>query len=290
MAYHGQSRKQKPADKNSALRNKKGTVFRHSRIFLIALIVVLVMVLAVLFILLASLRYGQVTQETLAASDGVTNIGSTGDAELQTEETFYSSEELKNMTPILFPYEVSDQQLTVNSFFGSNLDQNLPNPDAGGKTGNNLATCEIQNNSAWYLQSAEVYILLNDGTEHHFQIEDLPAGKTLLAFDTDNNVISEEAEVVSVICRSVQRQPDEENFQDSLEISVSGTEISVENVCDRNFENIEVVCHCDFGEQYFGGISYKYPVESLGAGESISVTADDCDILDAAVVSVRNQK
>ena len=54
--------------------------------------------------------------------------------------------------------------------------------------------------------------------------------------------------------------------------------------------NLLLHCHCLIDGSYFGGLTYTYPVESIPAGQSIAVEAEDCYLGEAAVVRVSQDR
>ena len=74
--------------------------------------------------------------------------------------------------------------------------------------------------------------------------------------------------------------------EDALTITVEDTNIGLTNISQEAIQNMTVFCHDVMDDEYFGGKSYRKTVESLAAGESTTVTAEECYIGEAAVAGI----
>ena len=61
-----------------------------------------------------------------------------------------------------------------------------PNPDNNAEEGDNIAAIQMTNCSDTYLASAKITVTVGDGTKLTYQVEALPAGKTVTAFEVQN--------------------------------------------------------------------------------------------------------
>lgn len=75
-------------------------------------------------------------------------------------------------------------------------------------------------------------------------------------------------------------------MEDEVEVKVKETEVILTNKSGEELKNLNVSCHCLFEEAYFGGLTYTYPVESIPAGESTTVQAEECYMGEAEVVRI----
>ena len=179
-----------------------------------------------------------------------------------------------------FPYALEDGALTVSSLFQSTIF----NPDCGGTSGENIASLEFTNSSGRYLVRCEFTAVTVDGAEYHFLALDVPAGQTVDAFETSNASLASNVEWERITCTA--------DFEDAvylpagLDIRVEETQVTLTNNGSEDLNNYVVHCHCSLDGNYFGGTTYSYPIETLAAGETITVSADDCYLGEAAVVRV----
>lgn len=181
-----------------------------------------------------------------------------------------------------FPYELADGKLKAVSLFQSSV----VNPDCGDTMGEDIASLEVINQSDEHLASAQFTAKLKDGTELTFEVQDVPAGAKVWAFEKSNAVYD-----TANICESLKCDAQFEDkttlMEDKIEVKVKETEITLTNRSDEDLTDLTVRCHCLFdGEAYYGGRVYDYPVEKIAAGESVKTDASDCYLGEAAVVRI----
>lgn len=162
------------------------------------------------------------------------------------------------------------------------------NPDAEMQFGENVATVEYKNISNLYLKKCEIQIISLTGETYTFLLEDIPAGVEGIAFDTSNKVLEDDAKCENISC--VTEMMEEDTFlKDQIEISVTGTEISLTNIGEDDVANLLVTCHCALDQTVYGGAKYEYPVEFIASGETITVNAEECYIGEAKVVQLTTE-
>ena len=83
---------------------------------------------------------------------------------------------------LAFPYLLEEEQIQVDSLF----QYSGINPDAENAECEDVAAIQMKNNSEQYLESAEVSVELSDGTAYSFVVQDIPAGKSVIAFESGN--------------------------------------------------------------------------------------------------------
>ena len=181
-----------------------------------------------------------------------------------------------------FPMEVEDGKLKITSLFQFTG----VNPDCGDAMGEDIASLAVENCSGSYLERAEITVSLADGTSYQFAMEDVPAGKTVWAFALDNGSYDTAAALADVECRAAftDRAP---LMEDAVSVSVEETAVTLSNSTGAALENLVVTCHCLFDEAYFGGRTYSYPVDSIPAGGSVEIQAEECYLGQAEVVRVQ---
>lgn len=181
-----------------------------------------------------------------------------------------------------FPYALEDGQLEVTSIF----QYTGGNPDCNDEMGENIAALEIVNKSDRHLASAQFTAQFTDGTEVPFEAVDVPAGQTVWAFARNHADYALENACESLTC-TAQFESGTPLMEEKLSFTVNGTEVTLTNHSEEVLSNLSVSCHCLFdGEAYFGGKTYTYPVETIGAGESVTFSAEDCYLGEAAVVRI----
>ena len=212
-----------------------------------------------------------------AVSEPEENQVSENEAETEGSLAFEST----NGEPVAFPVPLEDGSLEIESLFqfsGINV-------DCENQEGDNIASVTISNTSSAYLKNAEIGMLLQDGTELYFTVTDLPAGKSAMAFSTENTAIEADAVCVDITCEAVFEEPDAAAAE-KVSATVEGTQITLVNNTGEDLSEIVVYCRCLFDESYFGGVTYHYTINDLPAGGSTTVDAVDCLFGEAEVVSI----
>ena len=185
---------------------------------------------------------------------------------------------------ITFPYEFADGKLKAASLFQySGL-----NPDCNNEEGEDIAALEIVNQSDEFCESAEIQVVMQDGTELAFKAEDIPAGKKIWVFESNNQSIGQ-----NDACKEIQDTSEfgEASFvKDQVTASVEDTTITIENLTGEEITDLMVGCHCLFEDTYFGGVTYSYPTGTIPAGGQAVVDAADCYMGTAEVVWISNNE
>lgn len=179
---------------------------------------------------------------------------------------------------LAFPYELAEGKLQVASLFQySGL-----NPDCNNEEGEDIAALEIVNQSDEFCKSAEIQVVMQDGTELAFKAEDIPAGKKIWAFESNNQSVGQDD-----VCKEIKDHSEFEEvslMEDQVTASVEDTTITIENLTGEEITDLTVGCHCLFEDTYFGGVTYSYPTGRIPAGGQVTVDAADCYMGSAEVV------
>lgn len=186
----------------------------------------------------------------------------------------------KEKVGIEFPYELEDGKLIVNSLFQSSIE----NPDCENEIGEDIASLEIENQSEEFCTFAEIKVTMEDDIEISFTATNIPAGKKVLAFAVDNQSIDQESN-----CKTIESNAEfgtASMMEGQISWSVEDTTITIQNLTDSEITDLVVGYHCLFEDAYFGGLTYSHPLQSLAAGESIILEADECYMGTAEVVSI----
>lgn len=179
---------------------------------------------------------------------------------------------------LAFPYEFADGKLKVDSLFQySGL-----NPDCDNEEGENIAALEIVNQSDEFCKSTEIEVVMQDGTELVFKAEDIPAGKKIWVFESDNQSVGQDDACEEI--RETSEFGDVSLAEDQVAVSAQDTMITIENLTGEEITDLTVGCHCLFEDTYFGGAAYSYPTGRIPAGGQATVDAADCYMGTAEVV------
>lgn len=163
-----------------------------------------------------------------------------------------------------------DDKLEIESLFS----YDGINPDCGNQEEKNIAAIQLRNTSDSYLERAEIEMTLTDGSVVHFLVEDLPAGKSVMAFSTENGQLKDGIGCAKVAHTVVYDTATAQT--DLFSVTVDGMNVFVTNVSSEKLDNIDVYCHNSLDEVFFGGITYIYEIEDLAAGETATICALDC--------------
>lgn len=180
-----------------------------------------------------------------------------------------------------FPIEIEGGKLTIESVFqysGLNL-------DAEDAICEDIGAVQLKNTSSEYLESADVVVTLSGGTQLKFCIEDLPAGKSIIAFEVQNQVydVSKSVENMTANAQWGNRKS---LLDDKVTVITDGLQLTVKNSSGSTLKDLKVVYHCELDGVFFGGRSYEGIIEDLGAGKSAMLDASECYLGEAVVVCV----
>ena len=182
---------------------------------------------------------------------------------------------------LTFPYELEDGRLSIESIFQFTGF----NPDNENTEGENIAALTVINQSEQHLSSAQFTVKLADGAKLAFEVTDLPAGQKAMIFEKENQVYE-----LDDVCQEITDTAEFEDVSpvmaDRLSAEVQETAVTLTNNSEEDLTDLLLHCHCVIDDAYFGGLTYTYPIESIPAGQSVSVDAADCYLGQAAVVRV----
>ena len=212
--------------------------------------------------------------------DPAENTGRTG-AEGQKEQNANSDDAGEKVNAVEFPYKLEEGKISIDSVFQFTGF----NPDNENMEGENIAALTVVNQSEQHLTFAQFTVKLADGAELAFEITDLPAGQKAMIFEKKNQVY-ELDDVCQEITDTAEFEDASPVMADKLSVEVQETTVTLTNNSEEDLTNLLLHCHCVIDDAYFGGLTYMYPIESIPAGQSASVNAEDCYLGQAAVVRV----
>ena len=179
-----------------------------------------------------------------------------------------------------FPYEFEEEKLSMESLF----QYSGINPDAQNEECEDTASIQLKNTSDRYLESAEISVELTDGTEFSFVIQDIPAGRSVMAFDTANNGYDGKTGVAFVDAKINWSEASMNEESIKTVADENGTQIT--NMTDETIEALSVKYHGVLDEMYFGGGSFTTEISEIGSGETTAVNTSESILGEAEVVCV----
>lgn len=179
----------------------------------------------------------------------------------------------------LFPYESEDGKIKLESLFQFTGF----NPDCESEEGENIAGIQVTNISEQHLAQAKFMLTLEDGTLLEFDIFDVPAGRSVMAFSNENVTIDSVETCQEIECET-SFEDETPLLKDQLKYEVNGIDITITNISGEDLTAINVYCHSVLDATYFGGVTYCYVIDLLEAGQSIVVNAIDCIMGETDVV------
>ena len=126
---------------------------------------------------------------------------------------------------------------------------------------------------------------MTDGTAFSFEVEDIPAGKAVMAFDTANTAYDGKTGV-ALIDATTTYSSDAGLKETDVKITSDDNGVQLENISGDVLANLKIKYHCVMDDMYFGGISSETEVAGLAAGETTTVDTSESILGDAEVVSI----
>ena len=234
-------------------------------------ILLIVVIVVLLGIVIAINQGGHEQEPSTEQTDENETVDDVQTAETNEEETEPSEE---TDTGLEFPYLLDDDKIQIDSLFqysGINM-------DAQNEECEDVASLQLKNNSD---QSLE----LTDGTAFSFEVEDIPAGKSVMAFDTANTAYDGKTGV-ALIDATTTYSSDAGLKEMDVKITSDDNGVQLENISGDALANLKIKYHCVMDDMYFGGISSETEVAGLEAGETTTVDTSESIFGDVEVVSI----
>lgn len=133
-----------------------------------------------------------------------------------------------------FPYELENGKLLVNSLFQASIE----NPDCDNEIGEDIASLEIENQSEEFCTEVNVQVTMQDGSELSFSATNIPAGKKVWVFSTDNQSIAQENICEKIECTA--EFGENSMMEDQVQYSVEDTTITIQNITDSEITDLSV--------------------------------------------------
>lgn len=241
-------------------------------------ILLIVVIVVLLGIVIAINQGGHEQEPSTEQTDENETVDDVQTAETNEAETEPSEE---TDTGLEFPYLLDDEKIQIDSLFqysGINM-------DAQNEECEDVASLQLKNNSDQYLEKAEISVELTDGTAFSFEVEDVPASKSVMAFDTANTVYDGKTGV-ALIDAATTYSSDAGLKETDVKIISDDNGVQMENISGNALANLKIKYHCVMDDMYFGGISSETEVAGLAAGETTTVDTSESILGDAEVVSI----
>lgn len=177
--------------------------------------------------------------------------------------------------------QLEDGQLTVRNMFQFTG----MNPDADNAFGEDIAGIEMTNNSGRHMTVAEVTVIMENGDILTFRAEDIPAGRTVMAFSLEHSSV-EDVRGCEEVYGYAEFEGGDLLLMDQVQCTVDGIGITVKNLTNETLTDLEVYCHGLLDSSFFGGTTYCYHVSTLPAGGSTVIYAEECILGVTEVVRV----
>lgn len=184
-------------------------------------------------------------------------------------------------TGLEFPYKLDHNRLRIDSLF----QYSGANPDAQLENGDDIASIQLKNISDQYLESAEISVELDNGTAFSFTVQDIPAGKSVTAFDTANTSYDGKAGVAYIEAQA-SYNADASINEDACAVTKDDQGVHLQNISGDTLNNIQVKYHSILDDMYFGGLSYTAIVDSLAVDETTAVDTSEDMLGDVEIVSI----
>lgn len=204
-----------------------------------------------------------------------------GQTQNVTENVTEPATEKETLPALEYPLILEDGKLEITNLF----QYEGMNPDCNLEEGKNVASVMLKNTSNAYLEEAHITLTLVDGTELNFTVTDLPAGRTVMAFEVSNIAAEENARCADVVC-SASWAEGIVALPEDISVAVDGVCVTVTNNTGHDISQLVIYCRCPLDEDYFGGIAYQYTINDLPANENATIEAWDCILGIAEVVRV----
>lgn len=253
---------------------------------------VIVVIVVVLGVLIAVNRHSskqdasteqsaeQETKESAQVTEAAEESKDSQSAESTDEEEPADTAE-EDDTGLEFPYKLDHNRLRIDSLF----QYSGVNPDAQLENGDDIASIQLKNISDQYLESAEISVELDNGTAFSFTLQDIPAGKSVTAFDTANTSYDGNAGVAYIEAQASYNADASVN-EDACAITKDDQGVHLQNISGDTLNNIQVKYHSILDDMYFGGLSYTATVDSLAVDQTTDVDTSEDMLGDVEIVSV----
>ena len=247
----------------------------------IAVVVVLIVALATLGVLVLPQVLYRLSGENEATDPVQTDPQTMQSEETDPGETAETPEETGPVVTVAFPLELENGDLVIESLF----QYEGINPDCENQEGKNIASIMLTNASETFLEEAEISLKLSGGTVVNFCVTDLPAGRSIMAFSTENASIDGKSACVNASCEAAWAE-DLNPIPEEVSVSVDGMVITLTNGTDETISELVIYCRSTLGEELFGGVVYQYMINDLPANGTATVEALECFMGMAEVVRI----
>lgn len=182
---------------------------------------------------------------------------------------------------VSFPFVSEDGILQITSL----IQFDGPNADMDQSEVADIAGLQVVNISEQYIEEADVRLVMTDGQEYSFLIQDLPAGAGAAVFERSSLLYDGKTDCSDIECTA--QTADVSLEEDTVAVRTDGAAITVTNISEYPIHNMTVIYRCMAEDIYIGGISYQIPVPELDPGDSFTYEDTACQMGTPHVVRIQ---
>lgn len=137
----------------------------------------------------------------------------------------------------------------------------------------NCLSLVVTNDSADTVQIADILLLVNETEEARFKITNLPGGASVMVLESNRREYKD-GDIFTFGDLNAAYLKETSLMEDTFEIKSEDTKLTVTNISDTDYKLVYIYYkYTQRGGAYLGGITYRVPVENIGAGKTVEVTA-----------------
>ena len=192
-----------------------------------------------------------------------------------------AAQQTEAVPQVEFPVLLDDGKLEIESLFS----YDGINPDCSNQETKEIAAVAVTNVSNVVLREATIVMDLSNGDRVFFILTDIPAGKSAIAFSTENLSVQDSDVCLNISCETIWNS-ESAVVPEGVTVQTDGITVTLSNNSGQDLSDVVIYCKSLLGEAYFGGITYACPVDEIPEGESTTVDADACITGIAEVVRI----
>lgn len=167
------------------------------------------------------------------------------------------------------PYKVSSTGMQINkikSYSGKFVE------NGSDKEVSNILALEVKNTSKKDLQYGQIKLQINNKKTATFDLTNLPAGKTVTVIESTGSISynsGDSYKYEEATYASVDKLPMNEN---KVKVSTNGSDITVENISNKDLGTVYVYYKNTKDNSYLGGITYRAKFENVEKGKNYTAS------------------
>ena len=167
------------------------------------------------------------------------------------------------------PYKVSSTGMQISkikSYSGKFVE------NGSDKKVSNILALEVKNTSKKDLQYGQIKLQINNKKTATFDLTNLPAGKTVTVIESTGSISynsGDSYKYEEATYASVDKLPMNEN---KVKVSTNGSDITVENISNKDLGTVYVYYKNTKDNSYLGGITYRAKFENVEKGKNYTAS------------------